>query len=288
MIFKIRWVFIFIFICFDSILIGHSYPYYELCASVPIDSDLKILETLNGKIQGECYTVPVKKSDDTIIKNDVFSFLSVPYALPPIAENRFKRPLPVNSWQEILDGKKWPNSCMQIVGPINSDIANLSEDCLYLNVFVPSKVFLNKDRIHDTPILVFIHGGGLTIGSSVSDWYEPSTLVSLSEIIVITINYRLDYLGLLYLEDTDATGNQALLDQTLALEWIYENAHTFGGDKNKITVSGESAGAISIGFHLFYPKSWPYFRNAIMQSGTPLMKCKFWINNFLLPLKLII
>ena len=120
---------------------------------------------------------------------------------------------------------------------------------------------------------MFIHGGGLTVGSSVSDWYEPSTLVSLSEIIVVTINYRLDHLGVLYLEDTDATGNQALLDQNLALKWIYENAHTFGGDKTKITVSGESAGGISIGFHLFYPKSWPYFRNAIMQSGTPLLKC---------------
>ena len=96
------------------------------------------------------------------------------------------------------------------------------------------------------------------MGSSASDWYEPSTLVAMSDIIVITLNYRLDHYGLLHIADTE-TGNSALLDQNLALKWIYENAHTFGGDKNRITVSGESAGAISIGFHLFYPDSWPYF-----------------------------
>ena len=121
--------------------------------------------------------------------------------------------------------------------------------------------------------MVFIHGGGLHFGSSTNDLYEPSTLVSLSEIIVVTINYRLDHFGLLYLEGTNARGNQALLDQSLALKWIYENAQTFGGDRTKITLVGESAGAISIGYHLFYPNSCPYFRNVIMESGVPLMEC---------------
>ena len=263
--------FLFLFHVFNLILIGYSYPYYETCSSLPSDSSLKVLETLNGKVQGECYTVPVRKSDDSIVKNDVLTFLSIPYGEPPLDEKRFKKPLPVKNWHETLNGKTWPNSCMQTIGIINNE-TKLSEDCLYLNVFSPKNAILNRKKAQ-APILVFIHGGGLHFGSSTNDLYEPSTLVSLSEIIVATINYRLDHFGLLYLEGTDARGNQALLDQSLALKWIYENAHTFGGDRTKITLVGESAGAISIGFHLFYPNSWPYFRNVIMESGVPLMKC---------------
>ena len=92
----------------------------------------------------------------------------------------------------------------------------------------------------------------------------------MSDIVVVTINYRLDALGFLHVGgENDAKGNQALLDTTLALKWISENAQKFGGDNTKITISGESAGAWSVGFMLFYPKSWPYFRNAILQSGGP-------------------
>lgn len=75
-----------------------------------------------------------------------------------------------------------------------------------------------------------------------------------------------------FAEGTDATGNQGFLDQSLALKWIYDNAFSFGGDNSKITISGESAGSWSVGYHLFYPGSWPYFRNAIMESGGPTYK----------------
>jgi len=91
-------------------------------------------------------------------------------------------------------------------------------------------------------------------------------------IIVVTINYRLDALGFLYLENSNASGNQGFLDQAMALQWIYDNAFSFGGDNSKITLGGESAGAWSVGYHLFYPGSWPYFRNAIMESGGPFYK----------------
>ena len=88
--------------------------------------------------------------------------------------------------------------------------------------------------------------------------------------------FRLDAFGFLYLDDSIATGNQGFLDQNMALKWIYNNAFSFGGDNSKITVSGQSAGSWLVGFHLFYPDSWPYFRNAIMLSGTPLYKGIFF------------
>ncbi len=115
------------------------------------------------------------------------------------------------------------------------------------------------------------------VGSSTDDRFEASTLVSMNGIIVVTINYRLDALGFLHLKDSSATGNQGFLDQVMALKWVYDNANSFGGDNSKITVSGESAGAWSVGYHLFYPGSWLNFRNAIMESGGPFYKGKILV-----------
>ena len=89
----------------------------------------------------------------------------------------------------------------------------------------------------------------------------------MSGIVVVTIQYRLDVFGFIRLESTDATGNQGLLDQSLALKWVYENIRNFGGDPSKITIQGVSAGASSVSYQLLYPGSWPYFKNAIVQSA---------------------
>jgi carboxylesterase type B len=146
-----------------------------------------------------------------------------------------------------------------------------SEDCLYLNIFVKSDIYLNRN-ITLAPILFFIHGGGFVSGTPTTDYYEGSTLASYSGVIVVTIQYRLDSFGFLHLSESDAVGNQGFLDQHLALKWIYDNADKFGGDRNKITLAGESVGGFSVGYHLMYEKSWPYFRNAIMESGGPTSK----------------
>ncbi len=98
---------------------------------------------------------------------------------------------------------------------------------------------------------------------------DGSKLAALSKIIVVTINYRLGIYGFLSIKDTGAKGNQALLDQNLAMKWVYDNAASFGGDNTKITIGGESAGSWSVGYHLIFKKSWPYFKNAILQSGNP-------------------
>lgn len=246
-----------------------------------LDADKIIVQTKNGKIKGNCNTVKINDEDHTKFLN-VYSWLSIPYAQPPTQNLRFKAPQPVKSWPNIIDGSKIPNSCMQIPNPNNnmwsippSSSSKLSEDCLYLNVYLSDDTF-NKmgsaDRTNKAPILVYFHGGGGTVGSGILDVYNPSVFVGLTNIIVVTINYRLDVLGFLHLNDNEnelVEGNQGILDQSMALKWVYENADVFGGDSSKITIMGQSAGSRFVGYHLVYQPSWAYFRNAILLSGSP-------------------
>ena len=230
----------------------------QSCSS--IDQETLILETFNGKIRGQCVNAPVKYADKYQTSADVLIWQSVPYAEPPVGVNRFRAPVPAGQWSSILDGTKPPKSCLQMMDPIN----NTSEDCLYLNIYVKKEFYLNRNS-ELKPIMVFIHGGGFGIGSSSRS--SGAAVASIADIIMITINYRLNALGFLHVAGTNVTGNQGLLDTSLALKWIAENAKFFGGDNTKITISGEGAGGMNVGFQLFMPQSWPFFRNAIMQSG---------------------
>lgn len=245
-----------------------------------------IAETKNGKIKGSCSFVDVN-DDKEFRSGNVYSWLSIPYAEPPVNENRFKEPIPVKPWSDELDTNKLPNSCMQLVDEthhfeghktfeLNKSL-NMSEDCLYLNVWTPAKAFLKMDLNNPNskvPILVFIHGGGSVKGSSALDIYDPSVFVALTEIIVVTINYRLGIFGFLHLYDSNENehipGNQGILDQHLALKWIFENADAFGGDSSRITLTGHGFGALFASYHLFYRPSWPLFNNIILQSGSIL------------------
>lgn len=118
-----------------------------------------------------------------------------------------------------------------------------------------------------------IHGGGFVIGSATSDLYDPSVLVSEGKVVLVSIQYRLSIFGFLYLNSSEAPGNQGMLDQVQALTWIKENIELFGGDPKRITLFGESAGAASINHHLLSPLSRDLFNYAIMQSGSSL---GFW------------
>lgn len=134
-----------------------------------------------------------------------------------------------------------------------------SLNCLHLNIYVP-KSASSQNRV---PVLVWIHGGGFSSGSSGS--FGPKFLVR-NDIVVVTINYRLGPYGFMCLGIPEVPGNQGLKDQLLALQWINDNIHSFGGDVNKITVMGESAGAMSIDLHL-HSAQGKLFRSAILQSG---------------------
>jgi len=141
-----------------------------------------------------------------------------------------------------------------------------------LNIYTPYNAYVNSVLKNDStkrlPIYVWIHGGAFILGSA--NEFDGNLIAGMSQMIVVTLNYRLGAFGSFYLPNIPGlSGNQALRDQNLALKWIFNNAANFGGDKSRITLGGESAGSWSVGYHLVYKASWPYFKQAIMQSGNP-------------------
>lgn len=171
-------------------------------------------------------------------------------------------------WAHVHDATRSPNSCVQLlVEDERFDYWNpkttLSEDCLYLNVWVPKSIRESANA----SVMVWIHGGGYSSGSSVVDLYDAVYLSASMGVIVASLNYRVGSLGFLYLNSTEAPGNMGLLDQQLALQWIKDNAEYFGGNPDKLTIFGESAGAGATGYHLISPMSKHLSRRFILQSG---------------------
>ncbi|XP_060073893.1 cholinesterase 1-like [Ylistrum balloti] len=230
--------------------------------------DLPEVQTTHGKIVGYVQEMFGKK---------IKTYLGIPFAMPPIGSLRFKRPLPAESWEGVLNTSSWHNACFQMpflsfvdkVGEEGEAIWNpktpMSEDCLYLNIWVP----VNRE-IPVKSTMVWIFGGGFVTGTSALELYDGTALAAYADIIVVSINYRLGPLGFLYFGNEEAPGNVGLLDQVLALQWINKNIENFGGVPNDITLFGESAGAASVSYHLMSEMSQPLFQRAIMQSGTCL------------------
>nr|XP_022906979.1 esterase B1-like [Onthophagus taurus] len=193
-----------------------------------------------------------------------FSFQSIPFAKPPIGELRFKDPQPVEKWSGTLDATIESPICLQKVFVLNTFAG--TENCLYLNVYTPK---LKPKKLK--PVLVFIHGGGFTEGTGNYSTYGPEFLMT-QDIVLVTINYRLGILGFTHFNNpnVNVTGNAGLKDQTMALKWVRRNIRNFGGDPQKVTISGESAGAASVHLHVLSPLSQGLFQRAILQSGTAL------------------
>ena len=200
----------------------------------------------------------------------VFSYRSIPYAAPPLGELRWKPPVEPAPWTETLATTERPNGCVQAAFnglPIPGFVAG--EDCLYINVDTPTAG-------SDLPVMVWIHGGGFTLGEGVqADGGTAGKLIAQqTDTVVVSMNYRLGQLGLLAHSalsaesETGASGNYGLMDQVAALRWVQENVAAFGGDPENVTIFGESAGAFSVCGHLTSPKSAGLFHKAILQSGS--------------------
>ena len=194
---------------------------------------------------------------------EISAFRGIPFAIPPIGELRFKKPQPVDYKDvEVIKATKAASVCAQPFDLFGYRTWMGSEDCLYLNVFTP-KAVKAKEKL---PVLVWIHGGGFTIGEGGERLYGPQFLLD-RDIVLVTIQYRLGPLGFLNLGSEDASGNQAMWDQREALNWVQKHIEHFNGDKDKVTIAGESAGGMSVHSHLMSAQK-PTYRGAIVQSGT--------------------
>ncbi|XP_068403521.1 neuroligin-1 isoform X2 [Eschrichtius robustus] len=276
--------------------------------SQKLDDGDPLVTTNFGKIRG------IKKELNNDILGPVIQFLGIPYAAPPTGEHRFQPPEPPSPWSDIRNATQFAPVCPQNIidgrlpevmlpvwftnnlDVVSSYVQDQSEDCLYLNIYVPTedvkriskectrkpgKKICRKGDIRDSggpkPVMVYIHGGSYMEGTG--NLYDGSVLASYGNVIVITVNYRLGVLGFLSTGDQAAKGNYGLLDLIQALRWTSENIGFFGGDPLRITVFGSGAGGSCVNLltlsHYSEGNRWSnstkgLFQRAIAQSGTAL------------------
>ena len=216
-------------------------------AFLAVNVSSEVLQIEDGIIDGTTMTTR---------SGDIFqAFLNIPYAEPPTGELRFKPPQPAKPWTGTRLAKEPGPFCMQ--GAL-MQIENQNEDCLQLNVFTKSTSGQNL------PVIVYIHGGAWEIGSGAD---TNPVLMMERDVVFVSINYRLGAFGFLSVGTLDAVGNQAQKDQVLALQWVQKNIKHFGGDSNRVTIMGMSAGAHSTSALVISPMSKDLFHGAIIQSG---------------------
>jgi para-nitrobenzyl esterase len=193
-------------------------------------------------------------------------WLGIPYAAPPAGALRWAAPQPAPRWHGVRQATSYGGRCAQLASGNGPRVDN--ENCLYLNVFTPPRSGHHRGGL---PVLVMIHGGGLTTGAG--DQHDGSLIVNTDGIIVVSINYRLGPLGFLDVpglgtSPQTASGNYGLLDQEAALRWVHRNIAAFGGNPAAVTIDGESAGGWSMCALMTSPPARGLFRAAIMQSGS--------------------
>ncbi|XP_029318389.1 cAMP-regulated D2 protein [Cottoperca gobio] len=217
-----------------------------------------VVETKNGQVKG-------------ITVDKAHIFYGIPYADPPVGAYRWKAPRPVTPRSGVYDASYPRASCVQAcTGPITEECPQIvSEDCLYLNIFVPLDVSFRSPLGSPLPVMVWIHGGDFIAGSASKPLYDGRFISNFTHTVLVSLEYRLGAFGFLVSgkdPHSAATGNYGILDQQAALLWVQRNIAVFGGDSSKVTVFGESAGAQSVSLHLMIQSSTTLFQQAVLQS----------------------
>ena len=229
-----------------------------------------VVTTQQGQVQG-------------LEDEGIDSFLGLRYATPPTGERRFKPPVAPAAWQGVYDATAMGAPCMQLYtpsGPVQTDQTRRlqsifptygeekidNEDCLYLNVWTPDASTGSR------PVMVWFHGGGYAYGSGNWPVYNGRNLAEKGDVVVVTVNHRLNAFGYLNLadrfgEDYAASGNVGNLDLVRSLEWVRDNIAAFGGDPDNITIMGESGGGSKVSHLMAMPSADGLFDKAIVQSG---------------------
>eukprot|EP00039_Didymoeca_costata_P008614 m.114207 g.114207 ORF g.114207 m.114207 type:complete len:569 (+) comp14157_c0_seq1:121-1827(+) len=228
------------------------------------------LQTTLGTVRG------VEELDEKTGRR-VVSFYGIPFAEPPVKELRFRPPVPKKAWTGVWDctHEIFNQVCPQYKGNYGQ------EDCLYLNVYIPITDNDTSTPLNETlgaekfSMFFWIYGGGFIFGDDYTfGYYDGKNLASGRTVVVVEPNYRIGAFGFLALEalaeemETGTMGNMGIQDQQLALRFAFENANVFSGIERDITIAGESAGAMSVCWHIVSEVSTRYFRAAVMESGT--------------------
>ncbi|MCC6340430.1 MAG: carboxylesterase/lipase family protein [Acidimicrobiia bacterium] len=220
------------------------------------DSPTTVGSTVHGAILGT-------------VEDGIHVFRGVPYARPPVDSLRFRPPQPPEPWTGTRDALDFGPVAAQLPSPLEALFGAAppahSEDCLTLNVWTPG---LDDAR---RPVMVWIHGGAFVNGSGSTPWYDGHRFARQGDVVLVTVNYRLGAFGFLHVdgggEEWAGSGNLGILDQVRALEWVRDNIGAFGGDPGRVTIFGESAGAMSVGTLLATPAADGLYHRAILQSG---------------------
>ncbi len=231
----------------------------------PATSPLGIVQVANGRLEGVMAGIGIT------------AFKGVPFAAPPVGDLRWRAPQPAAAWDGVRKAEAFGTNCMQNIVDVRKPWTyefmahgDVSEDCLYLNVWTPA-----KSKSERRPVIVFIHGGGNNEGSGSVPAYDGVGLAS-KGLVVVTINYRLGPLGFFAHPELSreapyhASGNYGLLDQIAAAGWVHKNIAAFGGDPNRIAIAGQSAGASAVRNMIVSPLARGTFQRAIAESGASI------------------
>ncbi|RKP49447.1 carboxylesterase/lipase family protein [Trinickia fusca] len=250
----------------------------SLVSVFPRDAHSKTVSIARPQPRVELPAGRIEGSREQADSTQLDVFRGIPYAAAPVGALRWREPQPVERWAGVRDAKRFAPRCMQVAlfrdMKFRSD--TMSEDCLYLNVWTPARSPDEK-----LPVLVYFHGGSFSAGDSSEPRYDGASLAARG-IVSVTVNYRLGVFGFLTLPQLaqesphGASGNYGMLDQVAALQWVRENIARFGGDPQKVTIGGESSGAMSVNTHMASPLSRGLFARAIGESGSTFASGTLW------------
>ncbi|XP_065368953.1 juvenile hormone esterase-like [Calliphora vicina] len=192
------------------------------------------------------------------------AFMGIPYALPPVGDLRFSSPKEYPKWENTLNAFDAKPDCIQKNYLLPTYPVSGSEDCLYLNVYRP----VHHHNSKKFPVMIYIYGGGWFSGTANPAITGPEYIMDTEQVILVTFSYRLGAFGFLSTGDANMSGNFGLKDQLLAIKWVQKNIAAFGGDKEKVTLFGQSVGGVSAHMHMLSPQSEGLFQGVIALSGT--------------------
>ncbi|KAK9730605.1 Carboxylesterase family [Popillia japonica] len=240
------------------VCLTHLFIFYHYVGAAGNQS-LKV-ETQNGWVVGRK------------IAHSLYGWNGIPYAKPPLGDLRFEPPQVPDNWTGTWNATYDRSECISFsISEVFESFINPSgdEDCLYINVYTPKPPQKIRTPL---PVIVWFYGGGFVFGNSSYALYGPNALVE-KNVIFVSFNYRLSIFGFISTNDSAAPGNTGLKDQVHALKWVRNNILAFGGDPNRVTIMGQSAGSASVGYMVLTPLTKGLFSKAIMESGSTLC---FW------------